>query len=57
MPLPLIVGGIAAVSGLSGIGTGIHGGYKMKHAKNDVKNAEKILAFRMIYGTIKTAKG
>ena len=57
MPLQLIVGCIAAVSGLSGIGTGIHGGYKMKHAKNDVKNAEKILAFRMKYVTIKTAKG
>ena len=32
MPLPLIIGGIAAVAGVAGVGTGIHGGIKMKEA-------------------------
>ncbi len=40
MPLPLIIGGIAAVAGIAGVGSGIHGGVKMKEA-NDTMNAAK----------------
>lgn len=40
MPLPLIIGGIAAVAGIVGVGSGIHGGVKMKEA-NDTMNAAK----------------
>lgn len=41
MPLPLIIGGVAAVAGLTGIGTGIHGGVKMKEANDTMKLAQK----------------
>ena len=41
MPLPLIIGGIAAVAGVAGIGSGIHGGVKMKNANDTMKNAQK----------------
>ena len=36
MPLPLIIGGITAVASIVGVGSGIHGGVKMKEA-NDTK--------------------
>ncbi len=41
MPLPFIVGAIAAVAGAGGIGAGIHGGVKMKQASDTVKAAQK----------------
>ncbi len=40
MPLPLIIGGIAAVAGVAGVGTGIHGGVKMKEANDTMKLAQ-----------------
>ena len=40
MPLPLIIGGIAAVAGVAGVGTGIHGGVKMKEASDTMKAAK-----------------
>lgn len=40
MPLPFIIGGVAVVAGLTGVGTGIHGGVKMKEA-NDTMKATK----------------
>lgn len=40
MPLPLIIGGIAAVAGLTGVGTGIRGGVKMKEANDTMKAAQ-----------------
>lgn len=42
MPLPLIIGGIAAVAGATGIGTGIHGGVKLKNANDAMKRAESM---------------
>lgn len=42
MPLPLIIGGIAAVAGATGIGTGIHGGVKLKNANDTMKRAESM---------------
>lgn len=42
MPLPLILGGIAAIAGVAGVGSGIHGGVKMKEA-NDTMGAAKFL--------------
>jgi len=41
MPLPFIIGGIAAVAGVAGIGSGIHGGVKMKEANDTMKAAQK----------------
>lgn len=41
MPLPFIVGAIAAIAGAGGIGAGIHGGVKMKQASDTVKAAQK----------------
>lgn len=41
MPLPLIIGGIAAVAGAAGVGSGIHGAVKMKEASDTVKAAQK----------------
>lgn len=41
MPLPFIVGAIAAVAGAGGIGAGIHGGVKMKTASDTVKAAQR----------------
>lgn len=40
MPLPLIIGGIAFVAGVAGVGTGIHGGVKMKEANDTMKRAQ-----------------
>ncbi len=40
MPLPLIIGGIAAVAGVVGVGNGIHGGVKMKEASDTMKLAQ-----------------
>ncbi|MEG0181110.1 MAG: hypothetical protein RR657_04405 [Peptostreptococcaceae bacterium] len=40
MPLPFIIGGIAAVAGVAGIGTGIKGAAKMKEANDTIKAAE-----------------
>lgn len=40
MPLPLIIGGIAAVAGVAGVGSGIRGGVKMKEASDTVKLAK-----------------
>lgn len=42
MPLPLIIGGIAAIAGVAGVGTGIHGGVKMKEANDTMKLAQRI---------------
>ena len=41
MPLPLILGGAAAVAGLAGVGSGIHGGVKMKEANDTMKEAKE----------------
>ena len=41
MPLPLIIGGIAAAAGAAGVGSGIHGAVKMKEASDTVKAAQK----------------
>ena len=41
MPLPLIIGGIAAVAGAAGIGSGIFGGIKMKEADDAMRAAQK----------------
>lgn len=40
MPLPLILGAAAAVAGLTGVGTGIHGAVKMKDANDTMKSAD-----------------
>lgn len=40
MPLPLIIGGIAAIAGVAGVGSGIHGGVKMKEANDTMKAAK-----------------
>lgn len=40
MPLPLILGIVAGVAAVGGVGTGIHGGMKMKEA-SDTMNAAK----------------
>ncbi len=41
MPLPLIIGISAAIAGSAGVGLGIHGSVKMKHANDVLKNAQK----------------
>lgn len=41
MPLPLIIGGLAAAAGAVGIGTGIRGGMKMKDANDTMKSAQE----------------
>ncbi|MCR4912360.1 MAG: hypothetical protein K5983_01250 [Lactobacillus sp.] len=41
MPLPLIIGGLAAVAGIAGVGSGIHGGIKMKEANDTMKIAKR----------------
>lgn len=41
MPLPFIIGAIGVVAGACGIGTGIHGGVKMKRASDTVKSAQR----------------
>lgn len=42
MPLPIIIAGIAAAAGLAGVGSGIHGGMKMKEANDTMKSAQSI---------------
>lgn len=40
MPLPFILGVGAAIAGVAGVGTGIHGAAKMKEANDTIKEAE-----------------
>ena len=40
MPLPLIIGGIAAIAGIAGVGSGISGGVKIKEANDTMKYAQ-----------------
>ena len=42
MPLPLLIGGIAAVGGVTGVGTGIHGGVKLNSFERFSNIIEKI---------------
>ena len=41
MPLPFIIGGIAAAAGAIGVGSGIHGGAKLIEANATMKEAER----------------
>lgn len=41
MPLPLILGAAAAIAGATGVGVGIHGGVKMKDAKDTMEAVER----------------
>lgn len=41
MPLPLILGVVAAVAGAAGVGLGIHGGMKMSEANDTIKAANR----------------
>ena len=41
MPLPFIVGGLAAVAGVTGVGSAIHGGVKLKQANDTMKTAQE----------------
>lgn len=41
MPLPLILGIAAAVSGATGVGFGVHGGVKIKKANDKLKEAQR----------------
>ena len=40
MPLPLFLGIGAAIAGVAGVGSGIHGAVKMKEANDTMKSAE-----------------
>ena len=40
MPLPLILGIGAAIAAIGGVGAGIHGGVKMKEAKDTMEEAQ-----------------
>lgn len=42
MPLPFIIGGLAAVAGVAGVGSGIKGGVKMKEANDTMALAKSI---------------
>ena len=42
MTLQLIIGGIAAIAGVAGVGSGIHCGVKMKEANDSMKLAQRI---------------
>lgn len=42
MPLPLILGVVAGIAGATGVGSGIHGGVKMKKANDMMKSATEI---------------
>ena len=42
MPLPLILGVGAAIAGVAGVGTGIHGAVKMKDANDTMKLSQSI---------------
>lgn len=39
MPLPLILGAAAAIAGIAGVGSGIHGAVKMKEANDTMEVA------------------
>ena len=41
MPLPFIIGGLAAAAGIAGVGSGISGGLKMKDAKDTMDIAKR----------------
>lgn len=41
MPLPLILGGAAAVAAAAGAGSAVHGGIKMKKAHDEMKSAQQ----------------
>lgn len=41
MPLPLILGGLAAIAGAAGVGAGVHGAVKMKEANDTQKAAQE----------------
>lgn len=41
MPLPLILGTAAAVAGVAGVGSAVHGAVKMKKANDTIKTADK----------------
>lgn len=41
MPLPFIIGGLAAVAGIAGVGSGIRGGVQMRHANVTMKTAQE----------------
>ena len=40
MPLPIILGAVAATAGVIGVGTGLHGASKMKDASDTIEAAE-----------------
>lgn len=40
MPLPFILGAAAAIAGVAGVGSGVHGAVKMKEANDTMKAAE-----------------
>ena len=42
MPLPLLIGGAAALAGIVGVGSGISGGVKMKEAKDSMDDAKNL---------------
>ena len=42
MPLPFILGGIAAVAAVAGVGSGIKGGMKMKDANDTMESAKRM---------------
>ena len=41
MPLPLLLLGLAAIAGVSGVGAGVHGAVKMKNASDKIKEAKR----------------
>lgn len=41
MPLPLILGAVAAIAGVTGVGSGINGAVKMKEANDTAKSADR----------------
>ena len=42
MPLPLLIGAAAVITGITGVGAGIHGAVKMKDANDTMKSADRI---------------
>ena len=42
MPLPFIIGGLAAVAGIAGVGSGIHGAAKMKGRRTICCTCERV---------------
>ena len=41
MPLPFILGAVAAIAGVTGVGAGIHGAAKMADANDTIKQANE----------------